>query len=77
MKPKGIFNRSEPEGRRLFSLFPPVLQVVGRRVDISMQEEWGQRPPRTQLVAIGAQGAVDGEAPRERFAGCIATPGRN
>jgi hypothetical protein len=36
-----------------------VLQVVGRRVDISFQEEWGERAPRTQIVAIGAAGAID------------------
>jgi hypothetical protein len=36
-----------------------VLQVVGRRVDISFQEELGERAPRTQIVAIGAAGAID------------------
>jgi G3E family GTPase len=36
-----------------------VLQVVGRRVDISLQDEWGQRTPRTEIVAIGAAGSID------------------
>ena len=36
-----------------------VLQVVGRRVDISFQDEWGARPPRTQVVVIGAANGVD------------------
>ena len=27
-----------------------VLQVVGRRVDVSLQGEWGERSPRTQIV---------------------------
>jgi len=36
-----------------------VLQVVGRRVDISLQDEWGHRTPRTQIVVIGAAGGVD------------------
>jgi G3E family GTPase len=36
-----------------------VLQVVGRRVDISLQDEWGERSPRTQIVAIGAVGSID------------------
>ena len=44
---------------------PVVLQVVGRRVDISFQAEWGERSPRTQIVAIGAPGAFD-EDPLER-----------
>jgi hypothetical protein len=36
-----------------------LLQVVGRRVDISIQEKWGQRAPRTQIVTIGAAGSID------------------
>ena len=30
-----------------------VLQVVGRRVDISLEDEWEERTPRTRIVAIG------------------------
>jgi G3E family GTPase len=48
-----------------------VLQVVGRRVDISMQEEWGQRVPRTQIVAIGAAGTIDASLLEKTFASCI------
>lgn len=48
-----------------------VLQVVGRRVDISVQEEWGQRAPRTQVVAIGEAGSIDKRLMEETFAGCI------
>ncbi len=36
-----------------------VLQVVGRRVDISLQDEWGGRPARTQIVVIGAADGID------------------
>ena len=36
-----------------------VLQVVGRRVDISLQGEWGARTPRTQIVIIGAPNSID------------------
>jgi hypothetical protein len=36
-----------------------VLQVVGRCVDISLQEEWGGRTPRTQIVVIGAANGID------------------
>jgi hypothetical protein len=42
-----------------------VLQVVGRRVDISMGEAWGQRGPRTEIVAIGATGSIDTRLPEE------------
>ena len=50
-----------------------VLQVVGRRVDISIQEEWGQRPRRTQIVAIGAAGSIDATLLEKKFASCIST----
>jgi Cobalamin synthesis protein cobW C-terminal domain len=36
-----------------------VLQVVGRRVDISSPDDWGERTPRAQMVAIGAAGSID------------------
>ncbi len=48
-----------------------VLQVVGRRVDISIQDEWGQRAPRTQIVAIGAAGSIDADLLEKAFASCI------
>jgi hypothetical protein len=49
---KGVYSTDAPRRRA-------VLQVVGRRVDISIQEEWGEREPRTQIVAIGAAGSLD------------------
>jgi G3E family GTPase len=48
-----------------------VLQVVGRRVDISLQGEWGQRTPRTQIVAIGAPGSLDASLLEKAFSSCI------
>jgi G3E family GTPase len=48
-----------------------VLQVVGRRVDISIQEEWGQRTPRTELVAIGAAGSIDTRLMEGIFTACM------
>ena len=45
-----------------------MLQAVGRRVDISLQEEWGDRAPRTQIVAIGAAGRIDPNLLEETFA---------
>jgi G3E family GTPase len=44
-----------------------VLQVVGRRVDISLADPWDGRTPRTQIVAIGAPGSLDAAVLRETF----------
>ena len=46
-----------------------VLQVTGRRVDISIQG--GGRPPRKQIVAIGAAGSIDADLLEKTFASCI------
>jgi G3E family GTPase len=62
---KGVVYATEAPHRRA------VLQVVGRRVDISIQEEWGQRAPRTQIVAIGAAGCIDASFLQKTFASCI------
>jgi hypothetical protein len=59
-----IYTSDAPERRA-------VLQVVGRRVDISLQDEWGERTPRTQIVAIGAPGAIDKEVLRDKFEQCV------
>jgi G3E family GTPase len=58
---KGVIYASDAPERRA------VLQVVGRRVDISLADAWGSRTPRTQIVAIGATGSVDGALLRELF----------
>ncbi len=50
-----------------------VLQAVGRRVDITVQDEWGKRAPRTQIVAIGAAGSIDASLMEKAFASCIST----
>jgi len=62
---KGVVYSADAPQRRA------VLQVVGRRVDISIQEEWGQRAPRTQIVAIGAAGSIDASLLDKTFASCI------
>jgi G3E family GTPase len=62
---KGVIYTTEAPKQRA------VLQVVGRRVDISIQEEWGQRAPRTQIVAIGAAGSLDAGLLEKAFASCI------
>src|SRR5579872_6463289 len=61
-----IYNSDAPQRRA-------VLQVVGRRVDISLQEEWGERAPRTQIVAIGAVGSIDANLLKKTFASCISS----
>ena len=62
---KGVIYTTDAPQRRA------VLQVVGRRVDISIQDEWGQRAPRTQIVAIGAAGSIDASLLEKTFASCI------
>ena len=62
---KGVIYSSEAPQRRA------VLQVVGRRVDISFQEEWGHRERRTQIVAIGAAGCIDASLLEKTFASCL------
>jgi len=59
-----VFTTDAPERRA-------VLQVVGRRVDVSIQEEWGERTPRTQIVAIGAAGSIDASLMERTLAFCI------
>ena len=48
-----------------------VLQVVGRRVDISLIDKWGERTPRTQIVAIGTAGAIDEQELRVCLEQCV------
>ena len=62
---KGVVYSSDAPDRRA------VLQVVGKRVDISLQDEWGERPPLTQIVAIGSPDGIDASVLRERFEQCF------
>lgn len=62
---KGVIYTSDAPERRA------VLQVVGRRVDISIQGEWGQRAPRTRIVAIGQAGSIDTTLMEGIFTACI------
>jgi G3E family GTPase len=64
---KGVVYSTDAPQRRV------VLQVVGRRVDISIQEEWGERSPRTQIVAIGAAGSMDASLMEKTLTSCIST----
>ncbi|MGD0231876.1 MAG: GTP-binding protein [Syntrophorhabdales bacterium] len=62
---KGVVYTTDAPQRRA------VLQVVGRRMDISLQDEWGGRAPRTQIVVIGAAGSIDASLLEKTFASCI------
>ena len=66
---KGVVHTAEELGRRV------ILQVVGKRVDIAVGDEWNGREPRTRIIAIGAHDGLDGAALREVFDSCRdATP---
>jgi hypothetical protein len=54
-----------------------VLQVAGRHVDISIQEEWGQRAPSPQIVAIGAASSNDADLLEKTSASCISPAAAN
>jgi G3E family GTPase len=68
---KGVVYTTDAPQRRA------VLQLVGRRVDISLQDEWGRRAPRTQVVAIGAAGSIDASLLEKTFASCISVAAAN
>jgi G3E family GTPase len=54
-----------------------VLQVVGKRVDITLENEWGDRTPHTQIVAIGAAGSIDTRLMDQIFTSCISAATAN
>ncbi|MFC9833882.1 CobW family GTP-binding protein [Rhodococcus sp. NPDC127530] len=58
---KGVIYTSDAPERRA------VLQVVGKRVDIALQDQWGERTPRTRIVVIGAAGRIDAAALRAQI----------
>ena len=64
---KGIIHTAETPERR------GVLQVVGRRADVSMADCWGDQTPRTRIVAIGAKYSLDADLLHSLFERCAAT----
>jgi G3E family GTPase len=58
-----VYTADDPEYRT-------VLQVVGRRAEVSKLDEWGDRAPRTQIVAIGSEGSINSEELTAMFEGC-------
>ncbi len=61
---KGIIFAADSPDQRF------TLQAVGRRTEISELDEWGERTPRTQIVAIGAE--IDAQELSDKFDTCIA-----
>ncbi|WP_245489238.1 CobW family GTP-binding protein [Rhizobium ruizarguesonis] len=61
---KGIVRTVEEPTRRV------ILQVVGKRVDIAVGDEWNGREPWTRIVAIGAHDGVDGAMLHALFDHC-------
>jgi len=62
---KGVVYTTEHPDQRV------VLQAVGRRSDISLGDEWGDRQPKSQIVAIGAPDSIDETALTALFEGCV------
>ena len=60
---KGIIFAADPSDKRL------ALQAVGRRTEISELDEWGERTPRTQIVAIGA--VINKQELSDKFDSCL------
>ena len=64
---KGIVHSLEAPRRRA------VLQVVGKRAEVELSDDWGSRPRRTRIVAIGSSGDTDLQLLQEHFDSCLAT----
>ena len=64
---KGILYCTEYPDRRV------VLQVVGRRMDVQIEGDWGARQPGNRIVAIGRE--IDDVFLREALDGCVGQSG--
>ena len=60
---KGIVFADESPQKRL------ALQAVGRRVELMELDDWDERTPRTQLVAIGS--TIDARELSSKFDACL------
>jgi G3E family GTPase len=65
---KGVVHSIEEPERR------SVLQAVGRRSELVLENPWGERVPTTSIVAIGRAGELDAAELQARFDGCLADP---
>jgi G3E family GTPase len=66
---KGVVYAADAPERRA------VLQVVGRRSDVALYDEWGAKTPQTQIVAIGAPDSINARDLTERFDACLSDNG--
>ncbi len=64
---KGIVNLSQHPHQKA------LLHVVGRRAQLTLDEAWGERTPRTQIVVIGTAGGVHADTLFELFDRCRAS----
>jgi G3E family GTPase len=54
-----------------------ILQVVGRRAELSLGEPWGEARPATSLVFIGRRGSLDAASLASMLDACaVRSPGR-
>lgn len=61
---KGVLWLTDAPERRALA------HVVGRRATLSIDEPWGDRSPRSELVMIGAYGGVDADLLQSLFDRC-------
>ena len=45
--------------------------MVGKRASLTLADDWGDAPPRTQIVMIASHGGLDVEALRTQLEACI------
>ncbi|MXX24584.1 MAG: GTP-binding protein [Caldilineaceae bacterium SB0668_bin_21] len=62
---KGVIQLHEMPDNRM------ILQMVGKRASLTLTGEWGDEPPRTQIVLIASHGGLDVEALRTQLEACI------
>lgn len=62
---KGFFYVDAALDKRL------LIQVVGSRISAAQVEPWGDRSPRTEVVAIGKRGEMDERVLAAQFSSCI------
>ncbi len=65
---KGIIYSAENPGKRV------TLQIVGRRTEINVLDDWGERIPVTKIVAIGSSEEIDSDLLTKLFQSCIVQP---
>ncbi|MGI9516685.1 MAG: CobW family GTP-binding protein [Pirellulaceae bacterium] len=62
-----VFSVEEPDRRVL-------LQIVGRRADVTLLDDWGSTTPMTRIVAIAASQELDESGLQQEFDSCLRDP---